>query len=328
MISAQVRRIGSRQAVIVSALVIVCLWVYWGTLRQLVRTWWIDPQYSHGYLVPVFALALCYFRRDRLKNLQPSAWAIALLAAGIGLRMLAAYFYLTWLDQVSLLPIVGAICLAVGGWPLLDCAWPGIAFLLFMIPLPGRLEGVLSDPLQRIATIGSTNVLQTLGFFAESEGNVIRLSTEDLGVVDACKGLHMLVVFFALSTGVAIISTRPLYQRAIVILSAIPIALLCNILRIAVTGVLYETTNPKLADLVFHDVAGWLMIPLALGFLALEFWLLDRIFVPVKEEAASVILGPEKLAPRKNGAAQNSVARTNGKAAATVAKPPKITPNR
>jgi exosortase len=326
MISAQVRRIGSRQAVIFSALVMVCLWAYWGTLRQLVRTWWIDPQYSHGYLVPVFALALCYFRRDRLKNLQPSAWAIAFLVTGIGLRMVAAYYYLTWLDQVSLLPILAAICLAVGGLSLLNCAWPAISFLLFMIPLPGRLEGVLSDPLQRIATIGSTNVLQTLGFFAESEGNVIRLSTEDLGVVDACKGLHMLVVFFALSTGVAIISTRPLYQRTIVVVSAIPIALLCNILRIAVTGVLYETTNPQLADLVFHDVAGWLMIPLALGFLALEFWLLERMFVPVKE-TTPVVFSPEKLAPRKNGAAQNSAVRTNGKAA-PVAKPPTMTPTR
>src|SRR5262249_26083261 len=161
-----------------------------------------DPQYSHGYLVPVFAVALLFFRRHRIggRISQPSWWAVPLILLGIGMQLLDAYFYLRWLGQVSLLPILAGICLAVGGRTALRWAWPAIAYLLFMIPLPGRLEGFLADPLQRVATIGSTNILQTLGFFAQSEGNVILLSEEELGVVDACKGLHMLMVFFALST--------------------------------------------------------------------------------------------------------------------------------
>src|SRR5207253_1630885 len=94
-----IRRPGSYLIPMLVILATACLWVYWRTLAQLARTWSIDPQYSHGYLVPVFALALLYFRRDRLRGakLEPSWWAVPLLAAGIGLRMLAAWFYLTWL---------------------------------------------------------------------------------------------------------------------------------------------------------------------------------------------------------------------------------------
>jgi exosortase len=175
-------------------------------------------------------------------------------------------------------------------------AWPSIAFLLFMIPLPGRLEGFLADPLQRLATIGSTNVLQTLGFFAQSEGNVILLSDgEALGVVDACKGLNMLVVFLALSTGVAILISRPWYYRCLILAGSIPIALLCNIIRIAFTGVLTETVGADVAQFVFHGwPSGGLMIVMALAFMALELWILSRLFV-TDTEASSVLLGPEQL---------------------------------
>jgi exosortase len=288
-------------------------WTYWNTLVPLVRIWTLDPQYSHGYLVPIFALVLLLFRRDRLagQQLQPSWWAIPFVLGGILLRLAGAYYYLTWLDHVSLLPILCGFCLAIGGRPILNWAWPGIAFLMFMIPLPGRLQSVLSDPLQRIATIGSTNVVQTLGFFAQSEGNVILLSNTELGVVDACKGLHMLVVFFALSTGVAILTPRAWYQRLLIVASAIPIALSCNIIRITATAILYETTNEGLADWVFHDVAGWLMIPLALAFLGLEFWILSRLFVP-KTELATAAWGPERLNPRRSPALRDEPPLTNG----------------
>jgi exosortase len=275
-------------------------WVYWNTLTPLFRVWTVSAQYSHGYLVPVFALALLFLRRSQLagKALEASWWAIPFVLAGVALRLLGAYFYLTWLDQVSLLPVVAALVLVAGGRPALIWAWPAIAFLLFMIPLPGRLEGFLADPLQRLATIGSTNVLQTLGFFAQSDGNVILLSDgEALGVVDACKGLNMLVVFLALSTGVAILSTRPWYYRCLILAGSIPIALMCNILRIALTGILTETAGPEVAQFVFHGwPSGWLMIVLALAFMSLELWILSRLFV-ARKEAGGGLMGPEQFSP-------------------------------
>src|SRR5262249_61774768 len=85
----------------------------------------------------------------------------------------------------------------LAGWPALGVAWPALAFLLFVLPLPYRLEVALAHPLQRLATLASTLSLQTAGFAAFSEGNTIRMGEVRIGVVEACSGLSMLLIFFA-----------------------------------------------------------------------------------------------------------------------------------
>jgi exosortase len=169
------------------------------------------------------------------------------------------------------------------GWPGLGLLWPALAFLLFMVPLPFRLEVALAHPLQRIATLISTLALQTLGFAAFSEGNTIRMGAIRIGVVEACSGLSMLMIFFALCTAVAMLTRRPIWERLLVVASAVPIALLANILRIVVTGVLHKVVGKEMADFVFHDLAGWLMMPLALGMLWLGYRLFSWAF-PIRPE--------------------------------------------
>jgi exosortase len=265
------------------ALVVAVAWFFWPGWLQLAKVWNRDPQYSHGYLVPLFALVFLWLGRDRLTGLvlRPSGWAIPVVLTGVALRLLGAYYYLTWLDQISVLPVIAGVCLASGGWPLLRWASPAIVFLVFMVPLPGRLEGVLALPLQRLATAASTNVLQTLGFSAQAEGTVILLDEVELGIVEACNGIRMLMTFMALSTAVAFLTPRSPVQKIILLLSAVPIALACNVARIVVTGILYETAGDEAAQFFFHSLAGWLMIPLALACLAAELWLLSRLFRPV-----------------------------------------------
>src|SRR5205823_12397771 len=100
-------------------------------------------------------------------------------------------------------------------------------------------------------TIISTYALQTFGFAAFAEGNVIRMGEVHIGVVEACSGLSMLVIFFALSTAVAIVVSRPLWERLLLAASAIPIALASNVTRITVTGALHKLVGPELANYVF-----------------------------------------------------------------------------
>src|SRR5262249_25315221 len=154
--------------------------------------------------------------------------------------------------------------LLLGGWAALRWSWLATAFLIFMIPLPYRVETGLSQPLQRLATVASTYALQTLGMPAFAEGNVIVVNQSGIGIVEACNGLGMLVLFFALATGMAIVVRRPALDKAVILLSAAPVAVLANVIRITLTSVLYETAGQKWGDLVFHDLAGWLMMPLAL----------------------------------------------------------------
>src|SRR5262249_49418232 len=142
--------------------------------------------------------------------------------------------------------------------------WPAILFLFFMVPLPFTVATLLSAPLQGLATVCSTFVLQTLGLPALAEGNIIRINDAHIGIVEACSGLRMLVVFFALSTGMALLIKAPLGDKLFLVASSVPIALVANILRITITGMLHEMVSSEIANIFFHDVAGWLMMPLAL----------------------------------------------------------------
>jgi exosortase len=271
-------------------------WVYWPTLVELVQRWSTDPKYSHGYLVPLFALYLLAARAspDGARSWRPSWWGLPVLALGLAVRLAGTLFYIDWLSAVSLLPVLAGLVLAVGGWPALARAWPAIAFLFFMIPLPFQLERALAGPLQRVGTLASVYALQTLGFVAHAEGNIIVLRHVRIGVVEACNGLSMLMIFMALSTAVVMLIQRPLLDKAIILVSAIPIALVCNIIRITVTGVLHMVAGPKLAELVFHDLAGWLMMPLALGLLWCEVKVLDWVLMETHTPAPVPLAGVGK----------------------------------
>ena len=267
------------------------LWAYWDGLGEVADRWANDPQYNHGYLVVAFALALLWLRRECLKGVtaRPSWWGVPLLAVGALLHIGGAYVYFDWLDLASLVPSLAGLCLILGGWGALRWAWPAIAFLGFMIPLPYRLEVTLAYPLQRLATLGSTYALQTLGFTAVAEGNVIIMEDMPIGVEQACSGLGMLLTFFALATAVALVTERRLLDKIVIVLSALPIAIVANLIRITVTGVLYTTAGKEIGDLVFHDLAGWLMMPLALGMLYLELWVLSRLLIDPEEPSTSVL---------------------------------------
>jgi exosortase len=256
------------------------LWAYWPTLAAMASIWVRDPQYSHGWLVPAFAAALLWQRRAMLAvvDCRPHAWGLPLLLGAALLRAAGAYWYYPWLDMASLLPFLAGVVVLAGGWSGLRWAWPGLAFLLFMLPLPYRLGMLMAPALQRVATIASTYSLQTLGFPAISEGNIIILHDSRIGVVEACGGLSMLIVFFALSTAVAAMVRRPLLDRLLLVASAIPIAVIANVARITVTALVHDGIGPHAGELC-HDLAGWLMMTVALGLLALELQLLARLLL-------------------------------------------------
>jgi exosortase len=271
------------------------LWAYWPTLAEMGRRWSTDPRYAHGYLVPVFSLALLWLRRDRWDPaaFRPSWWGLPLICVGLAIRLAGARFYLGWLEGASLLPVLAGFSVLAWGWRSLRWSWPPIAFLIFMVPLPFRLEVALAQPLQRVATKASTYGLQTLGFPALAAGNVIQLDDVDIGIVEACSGLSMLFTFIAMATGVVLVVRRPWPEKVLVVASAIPISLFVNVVRITVTGVLHETVGHRLANLVFHDLAGWLMMPMALGLLWLELLLLEHLLVEPARPA--VIPKPAEL---------------------------------
>jgi exosortase len=223
---------------------------------------------------------------------------LAFLAVGAAVQLVGGYFRIGTLEGLAVLPYLAGIALLLGGWRILAWAWPSIAFLAFMIPLPYRVEYALGSPLQFIATTVSTYLLQTLGFMAFAEGNVIQLNEARIGVVEASSGLSMLITFVALSTAAAMVVKRPLVDRVVLVASSVPVALLANIIRITATGILYDKVGVHEAETFYHDVAGWVMIPLALFMYWFEIWLLSHLLVETKYEAPLVLeLGGSKRPP-------------------------------
>jgi exosortase len=291
-------RVSTVTLLCVPILAAVGLWSYWTTLAAVANRWADDPQYSHGYLVPVFALYLLWLKRDRLRGqaLHVNWYGLILLGVGIGLRLPGAYYKFDYLDQISLLPALAGLFLLAGSWPALRWSWPALAFLAFMIPLPHAVSVALSAPMQAFATTVSTFALQVVGLPAVAEGNVILLGDIPLGIVEACSGLRMLVVFFALSTAVAMLIRKPIWEKLLIACSAVPIALASNVLRITITGVCYETFGNHFGGELFHDVAGWLMMPLGLAFLGLELWVLKMLLIErTLEPTAAALPAPRTV---------------------------------
>jgi exosortase len=267
------------QVASLAVLALCLLWAFWPTLAAMVDRWSHDPQYSHGFLVPVFAAVVLWHRRDLMPaRTVTNWWGLAVLGAGAALHLAGGVFGVEALDALALLPSVAGLCLLLGGWGALRWAWPAIAFLGFMLPLPFRAEVALAHPLRRLATVCSTYCLQTLGYPALAEGNIIYIDEVKLGVVEACSGLGMLMTFFALSTAVALMLERRLADKLVIVASAVVIAVIANVTRITATGAVHCTWGPG-AGQFLHDWAGWLMMPLALGLLWLELQFLDRLFV-------------------------------------------------
>lgn len=262
-------------------IVVVIGLAYGKTFVHLASRWANEPEYSHGIFVPVFAVVLLWLRRSQVvgKRLQGNWWGLALIALGVAMRFLAAYDFYTLLGALALLPTLGGLALFVGGMRALRWALPSILFLIFMIPLPGFISDVLAQPLQHVATTCTVYLLQVLGIPATAEGNIILLTDGRINVVEACSGLRMLMLFIAVSTAVAFLVRRTLWERLLLVASAIPIALAVNIFRITSTAIIHELISPEAGDVIFHQAGGLLMGPFALVILWLEMKFLDHALV-------------------------------------------------
>ena len=186
-----------------------------------------------------------------------------------------------WLETATLVPAVACLILAMGGWSLLQRGWPAVVFLVFMLPLPQSANNMIALPLQRIATLGSVFVMQLTGLWAIAEGNVITLRDHSYGlktleVAQACNGLSMLMTLAAVVTVTIMLFPLTNWKRIVVLASAIPIALVSNIVRIVVTGWFYYLIDGERAKELAHKWTGiLLMMPLALILVFLEVLLLS-----------------------------------------------------
>lgn len=251
---------------------------------------WLKPDYSHGFLVPLFSAYLIYrsWPEAPRKIRWPNLWGLAFLAGGLAIFLIAGItdFSKEWLQGFSLVINLCGVVLLLGGWSALKWSWPAIAFLIFMFQLPYKVEIALGGYLQKIAAMASEFVLQTIGYPCYREGVVLHVKDRILEVEKACSGLSMLLTFVALSVGMAILVRRPWLDRILLLVASIPVAIFANVIRISLTGVLYNEAGKEFGDKVFHDFAGWMMMPIALVILWLGLKVLDWVWVADQGQAS------------------------------------------
>jgi exosortase len=260
---------------------LVLVGVFREMLANCVDRWTTEPQYSHGFVIPVMALGLGWIRREKIPPgfARSSVLGLGVMCLGAAAHLLATWYYVEALDAVGFLLILTGLTLLIWGRHLLRGLWPAILFLAFMLPLPFQLERMLSEPLQVLGASESVWYIQAMGIPAIAQGNTILMSDTRLGVAEACSGLRMLMVFLAISVAAVLISERTRWEKLLIVFSAIPIALICNITRIVATAVAHHYAGRRVADLIFHDVSGWLMMPFAVTLLFCLLKVLDSLFI-------------------------------------------------
>jgi exosortase len=251
------------QAAVISALL---LWMYLPILAHLVAQWWSDPNFSHGFFVPLFSGFAIWQERSRLLNVRPapSWWGSLFLAAGLCILILGQMGAEIFLGRVSLLIVLAGLVILFFGWSVFrELLFPW-AFLFMMIPIPAIIFNQITFPLQILTSKVASAVLPWLGVPVLREGNVIILPDMALEVAEACSGIRSLMSLLTLAVIYGYLMERKNGIRLLLAFASIPIAVAANSFRIVGTGLLVQYWDPAKAQGFFHEFSGWLIFVISL----------------------------------------------------------------
>jgi exosortase len=254
----------------------------------LVRDWWTNPDSGHGLLLAPVAGWLAWragFRRDG--RAQPRLGVLLLLSA-IALRYVSGLAAEVFTLRLSMLMAAVALLVFYKGIRQLLHWWLPVTLLLLSIPLPAVVIGSLALPLQFQASQLGASLLQMRDVPVALAGNVIHLPGQSLFVTEACSGLRSLTSLIALGVLIGGIWLQTPLMRVLVILLAVPIAMLLNGIRIFLTGFLVYFVDQGLGEGLMHYTEGWALFAVAFLSLGAIAWLLvqaERLFLSRKVRA-------------------------------------------
>lgn len=259
--------------------------LYFDDWVRLVRRWWSDPDYTHGFFVPLFSLYFLWEARHRLaKATAKSCWlGLPVILLGVAVKLWTLFFDSPFVSCVSMVVVIlGAVLLASGAQVFRQAAVP-ILFLILMMPLPTPVYNRVALPLRQIAATIATTVLQGAGIPALQEGNVIQLPDRSLEVAEACSGMRSLTGVIALGVAFAYLCRRPLWERIALVASTIPIAVLTNAARVTATAFLAHWGFKSLVDGPPHAATALVLFAVSALVLWAEYCVLSHLFI---EDAA------------------------------------------
>jgi exosortase len=244
--------------------------LYYNIVPMMVSQWYDDPNYSHGFIVPVIAGYFLYERREELFKAEVSPANAGLLIIIFGLLQLCIGYlaFELYTMRSSLIVILVGMILYFFGIAVFRIMLLPVLYLFFMVPLPYIVYDSIAFPLKQLVAKYSVHALQLMGVAIIREGNIILLPETTLEVADACSGIRSLVSLLALATAFAVFTQKSTIKRVIMIIAAIPIAIFTNGLRVIGTGILAQYWGAKAAEGFFHEFAGLAVFGVALLMLA------------------------------------------------------------
>lgn len=295
----------------VLAIISVLLFAYATVLVRLAHDWWSDENYSHGLLIPFIVGYILWIRRDKFAEEESSKRSSYLGFAAILFALFALWAGVAgaelYAQRLSLILILAGIAVYFWGVRLLKSLFVPFALLLLAIPIPAILFNKIAFPLQLFASSCAVWAMRVLGIPVLRQGNIIELmplnavTTQKLEVVEACSGIRSLMTLATLAVVFAYfthpdpknptgqtklhrsLKTYGFWRSAILLLSAIPIAIFTNAFRVSGTGVLAHYYGTKVADGFFHSFSGWVIYIAAFLLLFAVGWILD-LFRPRVDE--------------------------------------------
>jgi len=263
-------------ALLAGAAIVIAFVSFGPVLIELERRWSTQEEYSHGFLIPVIAAWLLWTRRHALLASvgTPSVAGLALIVAAIAMNIIGELSAVWILSQVAFVLTLMGIVLAIGGYSLLRATFVPLAYLLFAIPLPYFIDAALTLRLQLLSSELGVFFIRLFQIPVYLDGNVIDMGIYKLQVVEACSGLRYLYPLLSLSFLAAYLFQGRFWQRAIIFLSAIPIAIGMNGFRIGLVGFLVDRWGTQMAEGALHFFEGWVVFVGCSAMLAGEMYLL------------------------------------------------------
>jgi exosortase len=257
---------GSRHIVLLLILVSAAVYAGLDQWRDILMIASRDEEASHIFLVIPIAIWIVWVRRVRFRRCppRPSWLGVALILLGYLLMVVSfRQAFQAGMHGGAVMMVVGAI-VSVVGTQVIANFFPAVAILVLLVPIPGNIRLAIAGPLQNATARVTTGTLEIMGFYVERSGNLVNINDMPVAVAEACNGMRMVFALVLVSYAFAFSVPLKNSVRLMVLLLSPVAAIICNVLRLAPTVILYgdEDVPVSVAD-GFHDMAGWLMLPVA-----------------------------------------------------------------
>jgi len=258
---------------------VLFLLLYMPLFPILLETWLNDSNNSHGLLVPLVSFYLVWMLKDEIKatELRPSLVGFAILVVSLVIYFASFVGDLAFPARISMITTLAGLVLYTCGWQVFKLLLFPILFLIFMVPVPVTILGLISFPLQLFVSDVSANLIDWYGIPVYQEGNLLFFARYSFEVTEACSGIRSMVSFLTLGALFAYMARDSWGKSVLLVLSAIPLAILVNMTRVTGTGILANYLGNRAAQGFLHDFSGFVVFGLGVLLMLAEVWVLNKL---------------------------------------------------